>query len=328
MPVDSQQDGRAESPAIDHQRDRLAGDYLIPVRLNLLLFALQVAAMIGLLVSIGKVESWGGLVLIGMGYALVMNSAYSLIHEAEHNLFHPDARVNVAAGVILALFFPAPFHLIRQTHLGHHVRNRSDDEAFDLYFDGQSRWLRLGQVYSTLSGFFWFSIALGTLLGPVLPFILKSRFWKFDRMSESITESLNPRYWRSIQIESVAAIALHGVLIYFTGAKLLHYLFVLYAFGWLWSSMQYVHHFHAERDVRLGAFNLKSFFLFDWILLNHNWHLNHHAHPTVPWIHLPKVDLGERGVRRSFLRAYLRLWKGPKLTDERVKNRFAGKIVR
>ena len=75
---------------------------------------------------------------------VVMNSAYSSIHEAEHGLFHSNSRINTAAGVILALFFPAPFHLIRQGHIGHHLRNRSDDEAFDLYFAEDKpvwRWL-------------------------------------------------------------------------------------------------------------------------------------------------------------------------------------------
>lgn len=317
-----------EPVAGGHSADPDAGDYPIPARLNLLLFAVQLAGLLGLLGSVGRVTSWQGLLLLGFCYALVMNSAYSLIHEAEHNLFHPSRRINVAAGVILAMFFPAPFHLIRQTHLGHHLRNRSDDEAFDLYFKGQNPLLRFAQIYSTVSGFFWFSLAVGTLLGPLLPFILKSRFWKFDRMSQSITESLNPRYWRWIQLESLGAIALHGSLIHFTGARFLPYFLVLYAFGVMWSSMQYIHHFQAERDVRFGAFNLKSFFLFDWILLNHNWHLNHHAHPTVPWIYLPDIDLGERGRRRNFWRAYLRLWRGPRLAKDRVRNRFAGKIIR
>lgn len=314
--------------APDEGSDLDAALYPIPGRLNLLIFAVQLTALVCLLVSVGRIESWRGLLLIGFFYALVMNSAYSLIHEAEHNMFHSNSRINVAAGVILALFFPAPFHLIRQTHLGHHLRNRSDDEAFDLYFKGQNPLLRYGQIYSTLSGFFWFSLAVGTLLGPILPFILRSKFWKFDRMSESITESLNPRYWRWIQLESLAAIVLHASLIYFGGARFLHYFLVLYAFGLMWSSMQYIHHFLAERDVRFGAFNLKSFFLFDWILLNHNWHLNHHAHPTVPWLYLPVIDVGKRGKRRSFWLAYLRLWRGPKLTAEHVRNRFAGKIIR
>lgn len=303
-------------------------DYPIPVRLNLTIFILQLVALLWILSSVGGADDWREVLLLGVLYGLVMNSAYSIIHEAEHNLFHPNHRINTSAGVILALFFPAPYHLIRQTHLGHHLRNRSDDEAFDLYFEGQKPIYRFGQIYSLLNGFFWFSIAITTVLAPVLPKILESRFWKFDRMSEAITESLNPKYWRWIIWESLSAVLLHGSLIYFTGAKPHYYLFVLYIFGVMWSSMQYIHHFGASRDVKYGAFNLKSFFLLDLILLNHNWHHNHHAHPTVPWLYLPDLATGSKGERRNFWRAYLRLWSGPKLTDKHVQNQFAGKIIR
>ena len=60
---------------------------------------------------------------------------------------------------MLALFFPAPFHLIRQGHIGHHMRNRSDDEAFDLYFDEDKpvwRWL---YWYGIITGIFWMAVA-------------------------------------------------------------------------------------------------------------------------------------------------------------------------
>ena len=50
---------------------------------------------------------------------------------------------------MLALFFSAPFHLIRQGQIGHHIRNRSADEAFDLYFENASRFWKCGQLYGT-----------------------------------------------------------------------------------------------------------------------------------------------------------------------------------
>ena len=93
-------------------------------------------------------SSWLSVIVVAVLYGIIMNSAYSTIHEAEHNLFHTNGQINVTAGVVLALFFPAPFHLIRQGHIGHHLRNRSDDEAFDLYFDEDKpiwRWLYWGR---------------------------------------------------------------------------------------------------------------------------------------------------------------------------------------
>jgi fatty acid desaturase len=100
----------------------------------------------------------------------------------------------------------------------------------------------------------------------------------------------------------------------------------MFGFGFLWSAMQYAHHYGTERDVQKGALNLKTFSLLDLVWLNHNWHLNHHMHPTVPWIHLPALS-GDGERRGSLLGAYLREWRGPRFSDERVENRYAGKVI-
>ena len=49
--------------------------------------------------------------------------------------------------------------------------------------------------------------------------------------------------------------------------------------------------------------------------MNFNLHLAHHQNPKIPWIHLPAFIKQGNG-RISFFRNYLRLWKGPRLTDE------------
>ena len=66
------------------------------------------------------------------------------------------------------------------------------------------------------------------------------------------------------------------------------------AFGFSWSAMQYVHHFGTVRDVKNGARNLRLFAPIDAIWLNHNWHLTHHRHPTMPWPHLPALAREEQ----------------------------------
>ena len=100
-------------------------------------------------------------------------------------------------------------------------------------------------------------------------------------------------------------------LVYFWKIPVSHYLAVLFGFGLTWSAMQYAHHYGTVRDVQKGAMNLKTFRLLDLVWLNHNWHLNHHMHPTVPWLYLPRLA-EERGERRgSLLLAYLREWRGP-----------------
>jgi fatty acid desaturase len=300
----------------------------IPGRLNLAIGATQVAVLLGLDWLAGRLDlRWCVLVLAPL-YGIVMNSTYSLIHEAEHNLFHPDRRVNEGAGVTLALFFPAPFHLLRQGHLGHHLRNRSDDEAFDLYFGESDRLWKWLQFYGILTGLYWGVVALSNLLVIVRPSLVRGEVVAFDRSTAALLDSLNPRYWRLIRLEAVAAVALHAGIVLAFGIPLLHYAVLLFGFGLSWSGFQYVHHFGTVRDVQRGARNLRTWAPLDRVWLNHNWHLNHHLSPTVPWPHLPALHAGPEFERGSLVAAYLRMWRGPRHTGVRVQNRYAGLVIR
>lgn len=299
----------------------------IPGRLNLSIAAVQLVVLPTILWAAGQVHNWKQVALLSLAYGVVMNSGYAMLHEAEHNLLYPNAVVNQVVGALLALFFPAPFHLIRQGHIGHHVRNRSDDEAFDLYFEDENRFWKYVQLYGTLTGLFWVLIFFTNFVAAVWPALITPRYTKFNRPTEAFLESLNPKYRRLIQLEAVAAIALHAGMIWLCGIPLVNYFAVMFGFGFLWSAMQYAHHYGTVRDVQKGAMNLRTFRLLDLVWLNHNWHLNHHMQPTVPWIHLPRLSKSKEQ-RGSLLRAYLREWRGPQPSNERVENRFAGKVIK
>jgi hypothetical protein len=48
----------------------------------------------------------------------------------------------IIAGIVPVLtgfLFPMPFSMFRLTHQGHHLRNRTDHEMFDLYYPTDSR---------------------------------------------------------------------------------------------------------------------------------------------------------------------------------------------
>ena len=109
-----------------------------------------------------------------------------MLHEAEHGLLHENRTLNDTVGAILALFFPAPFHLLRQGHIGHHLRNRSDDEAFDFYFEGESRLWKTLQLYGILTGFFYLAVILSNLLALIHPKLLKARWGDFDRPTRAL----------------------------------------------------------------------------------------------------------------------------------------------
>ena len=299
----------------------------IPNRINGVIVAAQLAAIAACFAWLRSVESGWELAALAGVFAIVMNSVYSTIHEAEHAMLFSHRRVNDGMGIALALFFPAPFHLIRQGHLGHHQRNRSDDEAFDLIFPGENPAWKCAQFYGIVTGLYWAMVALSNAVVVLMPGTLVRRNFEFDRPSAAFMESLNPRYWTWIRLEGLAAVLLHVGIVVALGVPWWSYLAMYAGFGFAWSAMQYVHHFGTERHVLRGARNLWIFAPLDWIWLHHNWHLVHHENPTVPWIHLPRLGRKKEDSRGFLPWAYLRMWRGPRRAQDRVRNRYAGRII-
>jgi fatty acid desaturase len=308
--------------------------YRIPSALNALIVVAQLVALGACFYAASRLHGFWPVAGLAPVFGVLMNSVYSIVHEAEHAILFTDRRLNESAGVLMALFFPAPFHLLRQGHIGHHLRNRSDDEAFDLYFDGDNVVWKWMVWLGILTGLYYVLVVISNVVAAVAPFVLDRRHFKIDRhvpvdrASAAFLESFNPQHLRWIQLEGVAAIALHTAIVLGLRIPVRNYLVMYGAFGFMWSAMQYVHHYGTERHVTRGARNLFLFAPIDALWLNHNWHRAHHERPTVPWIHLPRLVSDEKTTQRGFLPwAYLKMWRGPKRTDERVENKYAGRII-
>jgi fatty acid desaturase len=307
--------------------------HAIPCTLNACIILAQLAGLCLCFWAAAHADRWWTVLTLSAVFGIVMNSVYSIIHEAEHAMLFRNRFANEMAGMLMALFFPAPFHLLRQGHIGHHLRNRSDDEAFDLYFDGDNvvwKWL---VWLGILTGLYYVLVVISNVVAVFAPFILDRRYFKVDRhitvdrASSAFLESFNPAHLRWIWIEGATAIALHITIVRSFGIPMTSYLAMYAAFGFMWSAMQYVHHFGTERHVTRGARNLWIFAPIDAIWLNHNWHLAHHEHPTVPWIHLPRLGAASSPKRRFLPWAYLTMWKGPRRTEHHVENKYAGRII-
>jgi fatty acid desaturase len=300
----------------------------IPALANAGIIVAQLAAIGACVMLAARPLSAWGLLALAAGFGIVMNSVYAIIHEADHGMLFDDRRLNDAGGVLMSLFFPAPFHLLRQGHLGHHLRNRSDDEAFDLYFEGEHPIWKCLQLYGTLTGLYWGVAVLSNVVVLAFPFVMHRQYFAFDRPSAAFMDALNPRYSRVIRLEAVATIGLHVTIVWLLTIPLVNYLVMYAGFGVSWSAMQYVHHFGTTRHVLEGARNLRIWGPIDALWLNHNWHLTHHKHPTVPWIHLPHIGRAENP-QRGFLPAhYARMWRGPRKAQDHVENRYAGRVIR
>ena len=133
------------------------------------------------------------------------------------------------------------------------MRNRSDDEAFDFYFDGEHRLWKWLQLYGVLTGMFWVMVVLSNVIVPFFPFVLRREVFKFDRLMVAFMDSLNKGYANVIRLEAMAAIALHVGIVWGLGISPLYYLAMYFGFGFTWMRCSTRHHFGTDRDVVNGC---------------------------------------------------------------------------
>src|SRR5438552_11183665 len=174
-------------------------DMPIPNRLNLALVIVIFAAAVALLWLGSAVEKWYSVLAVGIVFSYVLLTNYALLHEAAHGNLHSSSRINFWLGLITGALFPIPFTLIRTTHQGHHLRNRTDFEMFDLYYPTDNRLLKYGQWYSILCGLFWPIIPLGAVLFAVCPALLRTRVWRQARSSSYLVSDVRGAEERAIR---------------------------------------------------------------------------------------------------------------------------------
>jgi fatty acid desaturase len=290
-------------------------DMPIPDRLNLAIVAVVLSAAVGLLWLGSWVERWYAVAAVGVVFSYVLLTNYGLLHEAAHGNLHSDARLNFGLGVTTGALFPMPFSMIRAMHQGHHLRNRTDFEMFDLYYPTDRRWLKYGQWYGILCGLFWPVVPLGAVLFALYPPLLRTRVFRQARSSSYLLGDIQAAEIRAIRVE-VALIALFFAFLFWALHLVWWKTLVLYAcFSFNWSTRQYVAHAFSKRDVVEGAWNLRHNRFMSGILLHAEWDLNHHRRPDVPWYYLPRLSSpGEP--RLGYVRQYWRQWLGPRPAQE------------
>jgi fatty acid desaturase len=280
---------------------------------NLLILLVTLPATWGLL-WLGSHGSWVTALLAVWLFALINNTPFSLMHEAVHGIFSGNKSRNTVFGILCAATFPTSFSMQRIAHLGHHRRNRTDQELYDYYLPGQPRLLRNLWLYTgNLFGLYWWSVALSNLLYLLAPWAYRSRFfvqrWApalgFGPYIAELAALPATRIWGEIAL----AFGYQALLFYWLDLNLLWTLACYGAFALHWSVLQYADHAWSARNIRDGAWNLKVLPPSRWIALNYHYHQAHHQHPEAPWYALPQL-VDTASPQPSFWRIYFSLWKG------------------
>ena len=287
----------------------------VPNLLNGGLVLLSVAGWIGLLWAASRVGHPLAVLGVGIVFSYLFLTVYALLHEGSHGNLNSHPRLNYCLGVVTGLIFGGPFAMIRVTHQGHHSRNRTDPEIFDLYTDTDSRFLKTMQWYGTLAGLFWPFVPISAVLSSICPGAVRSRLFTRPPLGNANLGDLDTGdVWRmrgELLLLAAVLTGLHSWL----GLAWWHWLVLYGCASFNWSTRQYIGHAFTRRDIIDGALNLEHNWLMSRLLLFGEWDLTHHRRPEVPWIYLPRITPTTEQ-RPGYHAQYWRQWTGPRRTEE------------
>ena len=257
---------------------------------------------------------WWLAVAGAVAFAFVNFTPFALMHEAVHGVASASPVRNELLGMLSAVMFPTSFLTQRVAHLGHHQRNRTDQDLYDYYLPHQKKWLRNVWLYAgNLLGMYWVCIPLMGLLYLAAPRVWRSKLFVervapvlgFGPYVAELAELPVRRVWPEVATAFLYQVAVFWTLgLHWLGWLAAHYLFALH-----WSALQYVDHAWSARNVREGAWNLQVMAPIRWLALNYHYHLAHHQQPDVPWTALPSL-VPPGSYTPTFWSIYFSLWRG------------------
>lgn len=293
----------------------IRGERAIPNRLNLSLVVLFSGALMALLAWGARISQPWKLGLAAALFGLCFQANFSLLHEAAHRKLHTDGWWNTWLGFTCGLWFGMSARMLEITHLGHHLKNRTAQEAFDLYGPSDSRLAKNVAWYGMLIGFWYWLIPIANIFLLVFP-------RTYQRLADrwKLTDGIfrePPQTLALIRVQLLGVLLFPVGLIYGLGLPIDRLLLFYGVAGCWWSTTQYLEHAYSPRDVRKGAFNLSAPRLFSLINLHRELDLTHHLFPRESWIRLPALSVGLTS-GPPYLRHYLRQWSGPQPSLEPV----------
>jgi fatty acid desaturase len=233
---------------------------------------------------------WWALTLAPL--ALSNNPYWSLIHEAIHEMFHPARRVNRAAGRVLAVFFGAPFLVLRLSHLLHHKLNRSLVEATEVYAPEKTS---RGRAAAGYFAYIFGGLYLLELASPLMFFLPRFALRRLERRYFAGADLPGNLMRGLMRGAAVTEMRLDGtlVLVLFAASAVCYGAWwpclagALFARAFLISFLDNVYHYATPVNDTFYARNLSLPRLLSAGLLHFNLHGIHHKNPAIPWIGLP-----------------------------------------
>jgi fatty acid desaturase len=258
--------------------------------------------------------AWGWTLL---PVALLTNPFWSLIHEAIHDLLHPNRRVNAYIGRFLAILFGSPFRILRFSHLLHHKLNRLPVEGTE-YYDGNQK-----SKASAAPGYYFqisFGLYLVEVISPLLFFLPRSwiRWFKEKLLRPESVSAILIQNWlgdealREIRFDGLLTVSCLTLSVLCYGENWPLLLMALIARGFLISFLDNVYHYETPVSDIFYAKNLWLASPLTKLLLHFNLHGIHHVNPAIPWIHLPEAfDAGAGRFHGDYFAASLHQLRGP-----------------
>ncbi|MBN3815386.1 fatty acid desaturase [Paraburkholderia sp. Se-20369] len=264
-------------------------------RLNLCVLALQSVAWAGILTWLSHGSSslrWLALI----PFCLIMQGVFSMMHETFHGFGHRRSAINYLMMWWASTMFGAAATLIHVNHLGHHVRNRTLAERVDFVEPDASLLRKRIEYYAAIVGGIWFASLIGSCALAMLPTRIPSGWAKYgrDNTYAAAFRDFDTAKFRRIRYEVIAGVAAWAALGILLGWQPLDIAIAYLAFAFSWSSLQWVYHMHTPLDVVEGTYNMRAPAPVRWALLNFNYNLTHHRHPSLRWQELhARSDPGE-----------------------------------
>ena len=251
-------------------------------------------------------------------FCLMMQGVFTMLHEFCHRNAHRDPRFNYLIGWAASTLFGTAPTLLQVQHWGHHRRNRTESERAEFIHDDEVAWVKWSRYYFSILGGIWLGCLLFPLVVPFLPYSAAKRLGSDPRFNTFAAgfNDFTAREWRRMRLEGVACHLCWGGLLLFGPWRAQTLILAYAAFGFTWSSLQWIYHLHTPIHVVEGAYNLRLSLPARLLFLNFNYNLTHHRQPSLPWQEL--CENSDQEQTQPLWYRYLRVFIPPRPFPEDV----------